>query len=78
MTERWNDKKTKGEIVGRTRRYNRESNEGGLIRIDQCHYELKNKLQQILPPRLKISDIQTSNKYTTTYRISIYIFKVAH
>ena len=59
---------------------NRELAKWGLIRIDECHYELglKNKLQQILPSTSKICDVQTSNKYTTTNRISIYIFKVAH
>ena len=29
----------------------------------------KNELQQILPPNLSISDVQTSNKYITTNRI---------
>ena len=38
----------------------------------------KNELQQILPPTLSISDVQTSNKYITTNRISIYIYKVAN
>ena len=38
----------------------------------------KNDLQHILPSTLSISDVQTSNIYITTNRISIYIYKVAH
>ena len=49
----------------------------------KCHHEsqllnmneiidgdYKNELQQILPSTLSISDVQTSNKYITTNRIS--------
>ena len=42
------------------------------------HPSHPNYLQQILPPTLSISDVQTKNKYITTNRISKYIYKVAH
>ena len=35
-------------------------------------------MKQIPPPTLSISDIQISNKYIRTNRISIYIYKVPH
>ena len=40
--------------------------------------DYKNEFQQILPSTLSISDVQTSNRYITTNRISINIYKVAH
>ena len=45
--------------------------------INECRF--KGEVQKILPPTLSISDdVHTSNKYITTNRISIYIYKVAH
>ena len=41
----------------------------------QDYWGFENELQQILPPTLSISDVQTSNKYITTNMISIYIYK---
>ena len=52
----------------------------GLIGKDEwyCLWGFKNKLQQILPPTLSISNVHTSNKYITTNTMSIYFYKVAH
>ena len=52
----------------------------GMLGKDESYYlwGFKNELQQTLPPTLSISDVQTSNKYITTNRISKYIYKVAH
>ena len=51
-----------------------------MISIDEYYSQwgLKKELQQIFPPTFSISDIQKSNKYITTGRISIHIYKVAH
>ena len=47
-----------------------------MISIDEYYSQwgLKKELQQIFPPTLRKSDVQTSNKYITTNRICIYTF----
>ena len=67
MTKRQNDKKSE-----------RLCREAWLEKMnDIINGDLKMN-EQILPPTLSISDVQTSNKYITTNRISIYIYKNAH
>ena len=44
----------------------------GMLGKDESYYLLgfKNELQQIIPPTLSISGVQSSNKFITTNRIS--------
>ena len=52
----------------------------GSISKDEWHYQwrFKDELEQILPATLSISDVQTSNRYIITIRISINIYQVVH
>ena len=85
-TERPNDKKTDKKDIEEI-----SYRQDGKIIESKCHHEsqllnmndiidgdYKNEFQQILPSTLSISDVQTSNRYITTNRKSIYIYKVAH
>ena len=47
-----------------------------MISIDEYYSQwgLKKELQQIFPPTLRKSDVQTSNKYIPTHKIRIYIY----